>query len=202
MLTLPNKRRRYWRKESLEAFADRGYFKGEEILACDEAGTTVTLPKPQTSEAKSEGRFGKQDFRYVAEKDIYICPAGETLIHRFANEENGLVLHRYWSNACRTCAVKAQCTKGPQRRITRWEHEDVVDAVQARLDKNPDAMRTRRETVEHPFGTLKMRMGATHFLMKTLPKVATEMALHVLAYNLTRMMNIVGIKPLLAAIRA
>jgi hypothetical protein len=176
--------------ENLEVFADRGYFKGEEILACDEAGITVTLPKPQTSEAKSEGRFGKQDFRYVAEEDIYICPAGEKLIHRFANEENGLVLHRYWSNACRTCALKAQCTKGPQRRITRWEHEHVVDAVQARLDKNPDAMRTRRETVEHPFGTLKMRMGATHFSMKTLPKVATEMALHVLAYNLTRVMNI------------
>ena len=188
--------------ENLEAFADRGYFKGEEILACDEAGITVTLPKPQTSEAKSEGRFGKQDFRYVAEEDIYICPAGEKLIHRFTNEENGLVLHRYWTNACRTCALKAQCTKGPQRRIKRWEHEHVVDAVQARLDKNPDAMRTRRETVEHPFGTLKMRMGATHFLMKTLPKVATEMALHVLAYNLTRVMNIVGIKPLLAAMWA
>src|ERR1700732_4419212 len=188
--------------ENLEAFADRGYFKGEEILACEEAGITVTLPKPQTSEAKSEGRFGKQDFRYVAEEDIYICPAGEKLTHRFVNEENGLVLHRYWSNTCRTCALKAQCTKGPQRRITRWEHEYVVEAVQARLDKNPDAMRTRRETVEHPFGTLKMRMGATHFLMKTLPKVATEMALHVLAYNLTRVMNIVGIKPFLAAIRA
>ena len=188
--------------ENLEAFADRGYFKGEEILACDEAGITVTLPKPQTSEAKSEGRFGKQDFRYVAEEDIYICPAGEKLAHHFTNEENGLVLRRYWTNACRTCAVKAQCTKGPQRRITRWEHEHVVDAVQARLDRNPDAMRTRRETVEHPFGTLKMRMGATHFLMKTLPKVATEMALHVLAYNLTRVLNLLGIKPLLAAIRA
>ncbi len=144
----------------------------------------------------------KQDFRYVAEGDIYICPAGEKLTHHFTNEENGLVLHRYWTNACRTCALKAQCTKGAQRRIRRWEHEYVVDAVQARLDKNPDAMRTRRETVEHPFGTLKMRMGATHFLMKTLPNVATEMALHVLAYNLTRAMNIVGIKPLLVAIRA
>jgi transposase len=188
--------------ESLEAFADRGYFKGEEILACEEAGITVTLPKPQTSDAKSEGRFGKQDFRYVAAEDIYICPAGEKLAHYFTNEENGLVLHRYWTNACRTCALKAQCTKGPQRRITRWEHEYVVDAVQARLDKNPNAMRTRRETVEHPFGTLKMWMGATHFLMKTLPNVATEMALHVLAYNLTRVMNIVGIKPLLVAIQA
>ena len=121
--------------ENLEAFADRGYFKGEEILACDEAGITVTLPKPQTSEAKSEGRFGKQDFRYVAEEDIYICPTGEKLTHHFTNEENGLVLHHYWTNACRTCALKAQCTKGPQRRIKRWEHEHVVDAVQARLDK-------------------------------------------------------------------
>ena len=188
--------------ENLEAFADRGYFKGEEILACEKAGITVTLPKPQTSEAKSEGRFGKQDFRYVADEDIYICPTGEKLTHHFTNEENGLVLNHYWTNACRTCALKAQCTKGPQRRIKRWEDEYVVDAVQARLDRNPDAMRTRRETVEHPFGTLKMRMGATHFLMKTLPKVATEMALHVLAYNLTRVMNILGIKPLLAAIRA
>ena len=124
------------------------------------------LPKPQTSEAKSEGRFGKQDFRYVAEEDIYICPAGEKLIHHFTNEENGLVLHHYWTNACRTCALKAQCTKGPQRRIKRWEDEYVVDALQARLDRNPDAMRTRRETVEHPFGTMKMRMGATHFLMR------------------------------------
>ena len=162
----------------------------------------MTLPKPQTSDAKSEGRFSKQDFRYVAAEDIYICPAGEKLTHHFTNEEDGLVLHHYWTNACRACALKAQCTKGPQRRIKRWEDEYVVDAVQARLDKNPDAMRTRRETVEHPFGTLKMRMGATHFLMKTLPKVATEMALHVLAYNLTRVMNIVGIKPFLAAIRA
>jgi transposase len=187
--------------EKLEAFADRGYFKGEEILACEEAGITVTLPKPQTSEAKSEGRFGKQDFRYVAEEDVYICPNGEKLTRHFTNEENGLVLHHYWTNACRACALKAQCTKGPQRRIKRWEDEYVVDAVQARLDRNPDAMRARRETVEHPFGTLKMRMGATHFLMKTLPKVATEMALHVLAYNLSRVMNIVGIKPFLAAIR-
>ena len=161
------------------------------------------MPKRPSDFASDVCGFGKQDFRYVAEADIYICPAGEKLIHRFANEENGLVLHRYWSNACRTYALKAQCTKGPQqRRIKRWEHEHVVDAVQARLDKNPDAMRTRRETAEHPFGTLKMRMGATHFLMKTLPKVATEMALHVLAYNLTRVMNILGIKPLLAAIRA
>jgi transposase len=202
LANMANKAKAALEAESLEAFADRGYFKGEEILACEEAGITVTLPKPQTSEAKSEGRFGKQDFRYVAEEDIYICPAGEKLTNHFTNEEKGLVLHNYWTNACRTCALKAQCTKGPQRRIKRWEDEYVVDAVQARLDRNPDAMRTRRETVEHPFGTMKMRMGATHFLMKTLPKVATEMALHVLAYNLTRVMSIFGIKPLLAELRA
>src|SRR5579864_4194507 len=142
--------------EQLDAVADRGYFNGEEILACEEAGIAVTLPKPMTSNSKAEGRFGKQDFRYVAEEDVYICPAGEKLTNHFTNEENGLVLHHYWTNACRTCELKAQCTKGPQRRIKRWEHEHVVDAVQARLDKNPDAMRTRRETVEHPFGTLKM----------------------------------------------
>ena len=142
--------------------------------------------------------------RYVTTLDVASLaqPLAKCRHEIFTNEEDGLVLRHYWTNACRTCALKAQCTKGPQRRIKRWDHEYVVDAVQARLDKNPDAMRTRRETVEHPFGTLKMRMGATHFLMKTLPKVATEMALHVLAYNLTRVMNIVGIRPLLAAIRA
>ena len=188
--------------DKLEAVADRGYFKGEEILACEEAGITVTLPKPQTSGAKANGRFGKQDFVYLPTEDIYRCPAGEKLRYYFTAEENGQKLRRYWTNACRTCPIKAQCTTGEQRRITRWEHEHVLEAVQTRLDKNPDAMRVRRSTVEHPFGTLKMRMGATHFLMKTLPKVATEMALHVLGYNFTRVLNIVGIQPLLAAIRA
>jgi transposase len=106
----------------------------------------------------------------------------------------------YWTNACRTCALKAKCTPGKEQRISRWEHEDVVEAAQARLDKNPDAMRTRRETVEHPFGTLKMRMGATHFLCKTLPKVATEMALSVLTYNITRVINIVGVERMLEAV--
>ena len=188
--------------DKLEAVADRGYFDGEEILACDQAGITVTLPKPQTSGAKSKGRFGKQDFVYLADENVYRCPAGEKLKYRFTAEEHGQTLHRYWTDACHTCPIKAQCTTGRERRITRWEHEEVVEAVQERLDKNPQAMRTRRETVEHPFGTIKMRMGATHFLMKTLPKVATEMALHVLAYNLTRVLNIVGIKPIMAVVRA
>jgi len=188
--------------DKLEAVADRGYFNGEEILTCEQAGITVTLPKPMTSGAKSEGRFGKQDFVYLADENAYRCPAAEKLKYRFTAEEHGQKLYRYWTDACHICSIKAQCTTGRERRITRWEHEEVVEAVQERLDKNPEAMRTRRETVEHPFGTMKMRMGATHFLMKTLPKVGSEMALHVLAYNLTRVLNILGAKPLMAAIRA
>jgi transposase len=188
--------------DELQAVADRGYFNSDEILACDKAGITVTLPKPMTSNAKAEGRFGKQDFRYLAQEDVYVCPAGEKLAYHYTNEEKGLVLHRYWTNSCQSCAIKQRCTTGKERRITRWENEHVLEAVQKRLDKNPQAMRQRRETAEHPFGTLKMRMGATHFLMKRLPKVVTEMALHVLAYNLTRVMNIMGIQPLMAAIRA
>src|SRR5262245_36446030 len=188
--------------DKLEAIADRGYFNGEQILACDRSGITVTLPKPMTSGIEARGRFGKQDFVYLSDEDVYRCPAGEKLKYYYTNEENGLRLRRYWTNGRRRCALKHRCTTGVQRRITRWEQEEIVEAVQERLDKNPNAMRTRRETVEHPFGTMKMRMGATHFLMKTLPKVATEMALHVLVYNLTRVLNIVGVKPIMAAVRA
>ena len=188
--------------EQLDAVADRGYFNGEEILACEEVGIIVTLPKPMTSNSKAEGRFGKQDFRYVAEEDVYVCPAGERLTYSYTSEEKGLVVHRYTTKACRHCAIKHNCTKGNERRIKRWEHEHIIEVVQRRLDEHPEKMRQRRETVEHPFGTIKARMGATHFLMKTLPKVATEMALHVLAYNLTRVTNIMGVQPLMAAMRA
>jgi transposase len=187
--------------DHLDAVADRGYFSSTEILACEQADITVTLPKPMTSGAKADGRFGKQDFVYLPTEDLYRCPAGEKLTYRYTNEEAGKTLRRYWTSACPHCPLKSQCTTGAERRITRWEHEHLLEAVQRRLDENPRAMRVRRETVEHPFGTLKMRMGATHFLMKRLPKVATEMALHVLAYNLTRVMNIVGVKPLMAAIQ-
>jgi transposase len=186
--------------DTLEAVADRGYFDGEQILACAEAGIEMTLPKPMRSGAKSEGRFGKQDFVYLADEDVYRCPAKQKLRYYYTKEENGQKFRCYWTNACRTCPLKAKCTTGKERRISRWEHEAVVEAVQRRLDENPDAMRTRRETVEHPYGTIKMRMGATHFLCKTLPKVATEMALCVLTYNLTRVLNIVGVEKLMEAI--
>ena len=187
--------------EALDVVADRGYFSGEEVLACEKAGIVVTLPKPMTSNAKADGRFGKDDFAYQPTEDAYRCPAGETLKYRYTTVEHGMTLHRYWSSVCQTCLIKNRCTPSQQRRVTRWEHEDVIEAIQRRLDENPKAMRQRRETVEHPFGTMKTRMGATHFLMKTLPRVSGEMALHVLAYNLTRVMNIMGSRPLLAAMR-
>ena len=187
--------------DRLEVVADRGYYTSDEILACEQDDIAVTLPKPQTSGNKKQGRFVKADFRYVADKDVYICPAGEQLPRRMTSQERGHILHRYWTSACTRCAIKRQCTTGNERRITRWEHEHVLEKVQRRLDEKPEAMRIRRETVEHPFGTIKARMGATHFLMKRLKNVRTEMALAVLAYNLTRVMNIIGIKPLIAAIR-
>jgi transposase len=185
--------------ETLDVVADRGYYEGGEIKACEDAGITVTLPKPQTSGAKAEGRFGKQDFVYVAADDVYRCPAGERLTYRFSGIEKGKTIRRYLTSACKDCALKAQCTKGPERRISRWEHEAVLEKVQSRLDHNPDAMRIRRSTAEHPFGTIKCWMGATHFLTMTLPKVATEMALNVLAYNMKRVIAIIGVDALLEA---
>ena len=188
--------------DALTVIADRGYFKGEDILACEQAGMTPYVAKPLTSGAKAEGRYGKQDFIYVAQDNTYRCPAGESLTWRFASVERGMVLHSYWTTRCGSCALKAQCTTGKERRIKRWEHEDVLDAMQHRLDRAPGTMRIRRQTVEHPFGTLKAWMGATHFLTRTIKRVSTEMSLHVLAYNLKRVIAILGVVPLMAAIRA
>ena len=187
--------------ETIEAVADRGYYSGEEIVACEQAGITVYLPKPMTSGLLAKGRFGKQDFVYVAADDVYLCPAGEQLTYHYTNEEEGKILRRYWTTACQACALKSKCTTGKERRISRWEHEAVLEAVQARLDRSPNKMRERRQTVEHPFGTIKAWMGATHFQMKTLQHVGTEMALHVLAYNMKRAMSILGVGGLMEAIR-
>jgi transposase len=188
--------------EALDVLADRGYFKGEEILACEPIGVTPYVPKPLTSGAKAKGRFGKQDFVYVADDDIYRCPAGEHLTRRFSSVEDGMTLHTYWTTKCGDCPLKPQCTTGKERRIKRWEHEAVIDTMQDRLDRAPRAMRIRRATVEHPFGTIKAWMGATHFKTKTLEKVRTEMSLYVLAYNLKRVIAILGAQPLMEAMRA
>ena len=189
--------------ETLEVLADRGYFSGEEILACGPLGVTPILPKPMTSGSKADRRFGKQDFVYIPQDDVYRCPAGQRLVRHMTTVEKGLTLHRYWDlPSCTACAIKSQCTTSKERRITRWEHEAVVEAMQERLDRAPKSMRIRRATVEHPFGTLKAWMGATHFKMRTLEKVRTEMSLHVLAYNLKRVIAIMGVGPLIQAMRA
>jgi transposase len=187
--------------ERLTAVADRGYFRGEEIRACDQAGITTYLPKPMTSGAKANGRFDRADFIYDAQKNEYRCPADQALIWRYSTTEKALLVHRYWSSHCQQCALKEKCTPSQQRRITRWEHESVIEALQHRLDQAPQMMRVRRQTVEHPFGTLKAWMGYTHFLTKTLDRVSTEMSLHVLAYNLKRLMAILGVDGVMAAVR-
>ena len=188
--------------QNLDVLADKGYFKGEQILACQDAGMTPFVPRPATSASKAEGRFDKHDFVYLAEENAYRCPAGEQLSWRYASIEDGMTLHVYWADICQDCRLKAQCTTGPQRRIKRWEPQAVLETMQQRLDQAPDAMAVRRQTVEHPFGTIKAWMGATHFLTRTLRRVSTEMSLHVLAYNLKRVMQVLGAKPLMAAMRA
>jgi hypothetical protein len=152
-----------------------------------------------TSNATAEGRFGKDDFIYDAKNDVYRCPAGQQLINRMTVVERGITSHKYWASGCKNCPLKSQCTPSPQRRVTRWENEAVLDEMQRRLDHFPQAMRMRRETVEHTFGTIKFWMGTQHFLMRTLKHVATEMSLHVLAYNMKRMIKILGIIPLMQA---
>ena len=188
--------------DELTAVADRGYYKSDEILACEQAGIMSLLPRPRTSDKRLKGLFERERFRYLPETHEYVCPAGERLIWRYRSIEGGRTLDTYWSSACPGCPLKERCTPGEQRRIKRWEHEQVLEAVQARLDRNPDAMRLRRQTAEHPFGTLKAWMGATHFLTRTLAQVRTEMSLHVLAYNMKRVMNLIGVLPLIEAVRA
>jgi transposase len=183
----------------LQVVADRGYFSSQEILDCQQAGIVPTLPKPATSGAKADGRFGRDHFVYHPEQNEYSCPAGERLKWRYSRIEGNLTMHRYWSSACQPCELKAKCTPSQNRRVGRWEHEEVLEAMQKRLDKSPEAMRVRRQTVEHPFGTLKSWMGYTHFLTKTLDRVSTEMSLHVLAYNLKRVIKIVGMPALMEA---
>ena len=188
--------------EHMTALADRGYFSAPEILACEEAGVIPLVPKPLTSNAKAEGRFDKRDFVYDEAADEYECPAGERAIHRFTTEEKGLTLHKYWSSACPRCLIRKQCTTASYRRIGRWEHEHVLERMQMLLDARPQTAVVRRQTVEHVFGTLKSWLGTTPLLTKTLPKVKTEISLAVLAYNMKRMIKIMGTEGMVRAIAA
>ncbi|PMS13640.1 IS5/IS1182 family transposase [Trinickia dabaoshanensis] len=180
-------------KPKLKVLADRGYFSGPEIRACELNDISAYVPKPLTSASRKKGLFTKADFVYVARGDVYRCPAGERAIHRFDTVENEMNLRVYWPSACPRCPMKAQCSPSDYRRIRRWEHEDILEAMQRRLDRKPDAMTIRRSTVEHVFGTLKHWMGPAHFLTRTLRRVSTEMSLQVLAYNIKRVINILGV---------
>jgi len=190
-------------KKKMKAFADRGYFNGTELKRCEDAGIEAFVPRPMTSNAKSDGRFDKTDFIYIAQDNEYQCPAGERAIYRFSTYEkkSGLNADLYWTSACPRCPMKAQCTPSDYRRIRRWEHEAVLDRVQQRLDRKLDAMTLRRSTIEHVFGTLKHWMGSTHFLTKTMAHVDTEMSLHVLAYNLKRVIGVLGIAKTMKAMQ-
>jgi transposase len=188
-------------KPKLKVLADRGYFSGPDIRACELAGIKAYVPKPLTSASRKKGLFTKRDFVYVARNDEYRCPAGERAILRFKTVENGMNLKVYWPSACPRCHLKERCSPSDYRRVRRWEHEHVLEAMQRRLDRKPDAMTIRRSTVEHVFGTLKHWMGATHFLTRTLGRVSTEMSLQVLAYNLKRVMKILGVAGTIKAMR-
>jgi len=185
----------------LEVIADKGYYKGPEILACEEAGIKTFIPKTMTSNNKSLGKYDKRDFIYLKQDNEYQCPAGKKLTYRHSSIEHGMKIDVYYNSTCQSCKLKAKCTTGKERRVRRWEHEDVLDAVQDRLNKSQGKMKQRRCTVEHVFGTLKFWMGSAHFLMKTLKHVGTEMSLQVLAYNLRRVMNILGVEGTMKAIR-
>lgn len=187
--------------EQLDVLADRGYFKGPEILKCVEAGITPWVPKTMTSDNKAKGLFDKRDFIYVEVDDAYRCPAGERLPRRHSSIEHEMLIHSYYTTNCQRCELKPQCTTSKERRVRRWEHEGVLDAMQHRLNITPGKMKQRRCTVEHVFGTLKFWMGSAHFLMKRLKNVGTEMSLHVLSYNLRRVINLMGAEGLMLAIR-
>ena len=190
--------------EKLDVLADRGYYSGVEILACDEEDITTYLPKTHTSGNKAAGLYDRSEFIYDAKTNTYRCPADQRLIYRYRSFEAGKNIDTYFASnqVCAACPKKSQCTTGVHRRMRRWEHEYVIDELDKRMANEPDRMGTRRSTVEHPFGTIKSWMGHTHFQMKTMPRVATEMSLHVLSYNLKRVISILGVQNLITAIEA
>ena len=200
--SMAGKAKRALDAKALTVIADPGYYKGEEIVDCYAAGIKALVPKVDTSGSKIKGRYSKADFRYDAERNEYVCPAGQRLTYRFDSVEHGQRLWVYMTYQCASCPLQAKCTTSNAKRIKRWEHEAVLDAAQAELKKQPAAMRQRKRLVEHPYGTIKHWMGSTHFLMKRLPNVQAEMSLHVLAYNLRRAINILGVPKIIEQLQA
>jgi transposase len=189
--------------DELTVLADRGYFNGDQVLACEGTGVLPIIPKTQTSNNPNRGLFSGADFIYDVAHDHYTCPAGQHLTKGKVRSDRRDDMDHYRNlSACEACVLKSRCTIDKHKRVKRWVHEGVLDKMQARLNRLPEAMTIRRQTVEHPFGTLKAWMGSTHFLTKTLDKVRTEMSLQVLAYNMKRMISIFGVKRLMQAIAA
>jgi transposase len=191
--------------KDVTVIADKGYYSGPDIKDTQDAGMVVLVPKGDTSASEKKGIFNRSLFKYDANKDVYVCPANQELPYRFTSVEKELTVKRYWVDAptCRACELKSQCSNSKQsRRITRWVHQDEIDHLDDLMASMPDSMLIRKQTVEHPFGTIKCWMGATHFLTRGFKNVRTEMNLHVLAYNLKRMMSIHGQDTLIAAITA
>lgn len=187
--------------KKLEVVADRGYYNGDEIRACELSGIDAYVPKPTTSPNKAKGQFDRSAFKYIKRSDQYQCPAGERLTYRFSRTEAGKEIRRYWTSACTHCAIKQQCTTGTYRRVSRWEHEDVLERAEKRLRRKPDVLLARRSLVEHPFGTIKSWTSATHLLTRRLSGVSTEVSLQVLAYNMKRAIKVLGTQKILARIQ-
>jgi transposase len=187
--------------DALDVIADKGYYSGSQIKACLEKGITPTIPKANTSANRKKGLFTKQDFRYDPENDCYWCPAGEKLTFRFQTTEKNREIKYYATSSCRTCRIKHMCTRNKGgRRITRLVDEDLLDEMQRRIEHNPDLLTRRKAIVEHPFGTIKWSMGQGYFLMKGIPKTSAEMSLSFLAYNIKRVINILGVPKMIEAL--
>ena len=180
--------------------ADKGYYNGDEIRACEKNDIVAYIAKPKTSPNKAKGYFDRSRFKYIKQDDEYECPAGERLTYRTTSNEQGKEIRRYWRSACGSCAIKSQCTNGKERRVRRWVHEDVLERAAKRLRRRPEVMLARRSLVEHPFGTLKSWTNANHFLTKRLSGVSTETSLQILAYNMKRAINLVGTKKIMETI--
>jgi transposase len=193
--------KRVLQTKTLKVVADAGYYEGNAIAECYAADITALVPKTDTTNRKSKGQYTKSDFNYDAERNEYICPANKRLSYRFDSVEKGKRLWVYERSGCSTCALQARCTTAAAKRLKRWEHEDVLDKAAIDLKQERDAMRQRKALVEHPFGTLKYAMGATHFLTKRLPNVKAEMSLHVLAYNMKRAIKVLGAEKIIDALQ-
>ena len=184
-----------------EVVADAGYYNAAEVLRCAEQGITSYIPKSDTSANTACGLYGKSQFKYDAGKDVYVCPVGAALTYRFSTYELGRGLRYYRATSCKSCALKSHCTRNKANRtITREDNEAMMEAMAARMKAQPEKFKLRKQLAEHPFGTIKRWFGYTHFLLKGLEKVRCEWSLTTLAYNLKRVLNLVNIEKLMAAV--